>query len=131
MTTINKELIKRLRKSILNETDGYINSPVENVVVMTREGMLNYLKENYKEQVLHDRDYYKKHMEEKEEAIWEELDWGDLQDEIEKYSNMCTWCFEINGCYHYIGNIEDIKDKTLLKYAAWYNTIIASSLNED
>lgn len=120
--------IREYAQEIIKETCGYITDPEHQAVIMTVYDIINYLQGEYELDYLerYDElwdedgeligDIYSKKFDE----IWNEDGAGEYQEVADDYSGMTTWAIEIGDGYYFVGNIEDLRDDSILGYASWF-----------
>jgi len=121
------EMIKKYANDIKEESMRLIDTPEEQAVVFTVEGLREFLREELEQEILEDYEFEERYEDWDEdydtalEKLWNEIDWGDLQESVEKYTSLPVYFVRMDGRYYCIGNIDDLWDDTILDYAEWYN----------
>lgn len=133
-----KEMIKKYQKEIIKETYGQVSNPEKQAVVLTIETVRDFLRSEYEDYILDDYDFDERYEDWDEdydtavEKLWEEMDWGDLQESVSNYTFMDIYFVEIEGTTYCIGNIDEIEyNYEILDYAEWYNEDYANGEDED
>lgn len=118
------EMIKRYQKEIIEESEGIIPDPVRQAVVIPADDILYILRDEYGEQIMDANDYFITHIKDDTksyEEFWDSFDDGELQEEFANYTFMDIYYIEMDGERYAVGNIDYLKDETILEYAEWYN----------